>query len=107
MSFDSKKIWIDLSKLAGGSQEKIKSIPQKKPENFPESFSTTLKDALSRVNDLQIEANRQLELMMTGDVEDISQVVIALQKADVALKLITEIRNKLLDAYQQISRMPI
>jgi len=70
-------------------------------------FEELLKDNLQKVNDLQFTADEGIEKLATGEAEDISQVVIAVQEAEVALRLLVEIRNKLVDAYQQLARMPV
>ena len=49
------------------------------------SFGTYLKDALSEVNQLQLESDRQNKLLAAGEVTDVSQVIVAGQKADIAL----------------------
>jgi len=72
-----------------------------------ESFGEYLKQGISKVNDLQLKAEGQIRHLVTGDVEDISQVVTAVSEAEVALRLFVEIRDKLVDAYQQLARIPV
>jgi len=48
-----------------------------------------------------------IQRMSLGEVEDISEVSIAVEKAEMALRLMVQIRDKLLDAYQQIGRMSV
>jgi flagellar hook-basal body complex protein FliE len=57
------------------------------------------------VNDLQIESDKLIQRLATGDVEDISEVILASSRAEVAMRMLMEIRNKLVEAYQQISRI--
>ncbi|MDR0615583.1 MAG: flagellar hook-basal body complex protein FliE [Synergistaceae bacterium] len=70
-------------------------------------FSEVLKASITRVNDLQGESDRMIEKMSLGEVEDVSEVSIAVEKAELALRLMVQIRDKLLDAYQQIGRMSV
>ncbi|NLG95422.1 MAG: flagellar hook-basal body complex protein FliE [Acetomicrobium flavidum] len=72
-----------------------------------ESFSEYLKQGVFKVNDLQLKAEDQIRHLVTGDVEDISQVVTAVGEAEVALRLFVEVRDKLIDAYQQLARIPV
>ena len=72
-----------------------------------QSFAEYLKGALKEVNNLQIESDRQNALLAAGRVEDISQVVVAAQKADLALQLTLQLRNKATQAYQEIMRMQV
>ncbi|MDR1514087.1 MAG: flagellar hook-basal body complex protein FliE [Synergistaceae bacterium] len=82
-----------------------KAIKDKKKE--ARSFSEVLKASISSVNDLQNKSDRLIEKMSLGEVEDVSEVSIAVEKAELALRLMLQIRDKLLDAYQQIGRMSV
>lgn len=75
--------------------------------NDPSMFSNYLKDAIKNANDLEVEAQKQAEMFLTGETDNIHEVMIAAQKAELSLQLITEVRNKLLDAYNEIMRMQI
>ena len=68
-------------------------------------FSEVLKSGILKVNQLQIEADDMTNRLALGEVEDISQVSIAVEKAELALRLMVQIRDKMLDVYQQISRL--
>ena len=69
------------------------------------SFDELLSASMKEVNALQLEADDRMRRFATGDVEDISEVVMASSRAEVALKLMMELRNKLVDAYQALSRI--
>ena len=69
------------------------------------SFEELLSSSAKQVNALQLEADDMVNKLATGDVEDISEVVLASSRAEIALKMFMELRNKLVDAYQQLSRM--
>jgi len=62
---------------------------------------------MKSVNDLQQESDNLVNRMATGDVDDISEVVLSAQRAEFALRMITEVRNKLVDAYQQLGRLSV
>ncbi len=83
---------------ADNSTEKTKEAPKL-------SFEDMLTDSLKKVNTLQLEADRKIRDLSIGDVEDISEVVLASSRADTALRLVMEVRNKFLDAYQALSRI--
>jgi len=69
------------------------------------SFGSFLSDSMKSVNSLQKESDKLIQRLATGDVEDISEVVLASSRAEVAMRMLMEVRNKLLEAYQQISRI--
>ncbi len=66
------------------------------------SFSDILKNAISGVNDAQQAANTAVEQALSGESTDVYDTMIALQKADTSLKMMLEVRNKLLEAYQEV-----
>lgn len=71
------------------------------------NFGELLKNALSGVNDAQLQADEAVQKVLNGETQDIHDTMIALQKADVSLKLMLEVRNKLLEAYQEIMRTQV
>ena len=71
-------------------------------------FAEMLKNAIDKVNETQKTANALRESYEMGDPEvDITQVMIASQKSTVAFEAMTQVRNKLVSAYQEIMRMPV
>ncbi len=90
--------------------------PIKPPNNVPGSgtspgggvdFKDLLLDKLDEVNRLQTEAGKSVEKLVTGETQNMAEVFIAVRKADVAFSLLMEIRNKLMDAYEQVRQMRV
>ncbi len=71
------------------------------------SFADTLFGALGEVNQLQVQADQATEDLLTGDLDNIHQVMIKTEEARLSLQLTGQVVNKVLDAYQEISRMQI
>lgn len=71
------------------------------------SFGELLNQAIQNVNSLQKQSEVAKLNMITGKVEDIHSVMIASEKASVALQLTMQVRNKMIDAYQEVMRMNI
>ena len=72
-----------------------------------ENFSTHLKNALGEVNDLQQKADHAIHQLVGEGKGDLQDTMIALEKADVSFRLMMQIRNKVLEAYQEIMRMQV
>lgn len=71
------------------------------------SFGEMLNQALEEVNAAQVRAD-QLEIkFLTGEVQELHQVIIAMEQARLLTSLAVEVRNRLVEAYQEISRMQI
>ena len=71
------------------------------------SFTRLLTDALDQVNDLQAEANINVQAVAAGHEEALHQTVVAMNKADLALQLTIQVTNRAIEAYKQISQMQI
>lgn len=71
------------------------------------SFGEFLNSAINEVNSLQLESEKLNQDLALGLTDNIHQVMIASEKAGVALQFTMQIRNKVMDAYQEIMRMPI
>jgi flagellar hook-basal body complex protein FliE len=84
----------------------VSSSQEKKPEASVD-FSSMLKDALKDVNGAQLEADDAVQKVLSGETKDIHSTMIALQKADVSLKMMLEVRNKIMEAYQEVMRTQI
>ncbi len=69
------------------------------------SFSDVLKDAVSTVNSLHDNAATQVTNMMQNGNGDVNQVMIAVEKADISFQLMMQVRNKIVNAYQDIEKM--
>jgi len=74
-------------------------------ENTAIPFADYLKEALNTTNSLLTEADYLADQFAAGKTDNIHQVMIAAEKADVALQFTLQIRNKILDAYNEIMRM--
>ncbi|WP_425060853.1 Flagellar hook-basal body complex protein FliE [Sporomusa carbonis] len=81
--------------------------PVDKSENPEKSFSDFLKDALNNVNRLQNESQQASINLAAGKVQDVAEVTIAAEKAAIALQLTMQVRNKVVDAYQEVMRMQV
>jgi len=67
-------------------------------------FAGRLKTAVGEVNELQLSADRATEKVTDGSM-GIHEGMIALSKADISLRLLIQVRNKVMEAYREISRM--
>ena len=71
-------------------------------------FSQLLKQSVDAVNTTQKNAGKLTEAFQAGDPNtDLAQVMVALQKASVSFEAMKQVRNKLVDAYQEIMRMQV
>lgn len=74
-------------------------------EPISNTFSKMLGNAIGDVNKLLTEADKQSENLVLGKAENLHEAMIAYEKAETAFKLLTQVRNQALDAYNEIMRM--
>jgi len=77
------------------------------PRKSEKSFSELVGGVLKEVNALQKEADQAIQDVVLGKEENLHQAVIALEKANLALELTVQVRNKVVEAYQEIMRMQV
>jgi len=70
-------------------------------------FAQLVSDLLSDSNVQQLQADQAVEQLVSGKTDNVHGVVLSVAKADLAFRLVLEIRNHLIDSYQEIMRMQI
>ncbi|MEW6275344.1 MAG: flagellar hook-basal body complex protein FliE [Bacillota bacterium] len=71
------------------------------------SFGEMLQKALEEINTAQVKADQLQLKFITGEVQDLHQVIIAMEEARLLMSLAVEVRNRVVESYQEISRMQI
>ena len=72
-----------------------------------QKFGSFLKDAIQEVNVAQVQSDVMTEKLVRGEDVDLHNVMITAQKASIALNTTMEVRNKVIEAYQEIMTMPV
>ncbi len=70
-------------------------------------FKSLLLDNLNEVNRLQSEADTQVQRLITGETNNVAEVLMAVNKSGIAFDLLMEVRNKLVEAYDEIKQMRV
>lgn len=77
------------------------------PAPVGKSFKSVLLESLDEVNRLQTQADEGVQKLLTGQSDNVAEVMAAVNKAGVAFDLLMEIRNKLVDSYKEIQQMQV
>ncbi len=93
-----------IAPIALGPIARIVQKPEAKSVEPTESFSQVLQNALSDVNNLQVESSKMDELLANGTLENVHQAMITAEKASLALQVTIQVRNKVVEAYQEVMR---
>jgi len=97
-----------LTQMRAMSTELNSSLPTAVSETNGSGFNDLFKNAIEQVNDTQMQAGGMKRDFETGTSNhSLAEVMIASQKADLSFRAMTEVRNKLVNAYQEIMNMPV
>lgn len=69
------------------------------------SFANVLKSKLSDLNASQADSASAMQDMATGRVDDVAQTMLRIEQASVSMQMATQVRNKVIEAYQEVLRM--
>lgn len=89
----------------GRPREAGEPVPADRP--VQPDFLRMVKTFVSDVNDLQMRSGRAVDAFVAGEVTDVHQVMVAAQEAGLALDLLLEVRNRTVEAFQEIMRMQV
>ena len=76
-------------------------------EKTAPGFTDMLANALSETNKKQVEADRAIEKLSSGEEKNIHEAMISLEKADISMRMLVQMRNKIVEAYQEMMRMQV
>lgn len=77
------------------------------PSEGGKTFGEFLQDSIGQVNSLQQEANVAMEKLASGESQNLHETLLAVEKAEIAFKMMNQVRTKVLDAYREIMKMQI
>lgn len=80
--------------------------PQRAEKIEGDGFGATLKEAVHQLEAIQGEADGETRKLAQGE-GNLHETMLALEKADVAMRVAMKVRNKVLDAYNEVMRMPV
>lgn len=94
----------DINKIAGLSTADLLGKSNVNNKTGGEAFAEALKKSLNDVNEMQEAGEKAMSDLATGQVKDLHQAALAIDKAEISMKFMLEVRNKALNAYKEITR---
>jgi len=88
------------SPLLGKSNDARPAAAENKKGNF-------LGELVTKVNELQVNADRTIQEFASGEAKGLHEVMIAMEKSSVSFQFLNQVRNKAMEAYQEIMRMQV
>ncbi len=103
----------DLSRLLGSAAKPQSPAGQAQPAATPAAaapktdFRDSLLQAIRQVNEFQLQADEMAQALAAGQAAEMHQVMLAAEKANLSLQFTLQVRNKIIEAYQEIMRMQV
>ena len=85
----------------------ITAAPAASAPKSKSTFENVLQDAMQKVEQFNRTAGEGVEKFLSGESEDLHRTILAGQRAELAFELFQQVRNKVVQAYQEVMRMPM
>jgi flagellar hook-basal body complex protein FliE len=72
-----------------------------------EGFTQVIGDMVGKVNEMQNQADKAIQKLATGESKGLHEVMIAMEKSSISFQFLSQVRNKAVEAYQEIMRMQV
>jgi flagellar hook-basal body complex protein FliE len=82
-------------------------VGKTRPSAALDSFGQILGDAITSLNQKDANANNAIVRLAAGEDIELHQVMMAMQEADISMQMALQVRNKIVDAYQEVMRMQV
>ncbi len=89
------------------SAKQLRTAQPYVPEASGKTFKQVLEEAVTEVQRLQTEADTTIKRLVAGEIKDVSEAMLAVEKADVSFQTMMTVRNKVMTAYDEIMRMQV
>jgi flagellar hook-basal body complex protein FliE len=81
--------------------------PAVHPQGEGLSFQKVLDETIGEVQRLQNEADSTIQQLVSGEIKDVTEAMVAVEKADISFQTMMQVRNKIVAAYEEIMRMQV
>jgi flagellar hook-basal body complex protein FliE len=96
-----------LQRLREIGSDDWKALPTPRDPGNATGFGDALKNAVESVDASQKAADGQIEAFVSGEQENLHEVMISMNEAKLSFQLMTEVRNRMLETYQELMRMQV
>jgi len=98
---------IDLGRIQEQRETSVEGAGQAQESGRAKTFGDFMKDLVQDANTSALQADGKMQEVAAGRNKDLHGAVLAMEKADVQFRLLTQVRNKVIDAYREIMRMQV
>ena len=96
-----------LTKISGVTEAFSAQPAAAAGQNPTLGFGKLMQEMVGKVSELQANADQSIQSLATGQGKGLHEVMLAVEKASISFQMMTQVRNKAVEAYQEIMRMPV
>lgn len=99
---------MELKGIAGvGISQAFAPAAGKPAMSVADNAGKFFQELVGKVNDMQVQSDQAIQRLATGENRNLHETMIAVEKASISFQFMSQVRNKALEAYQEIMRMPV
>lgn len=90
-----------------GISQAFSSAAGKPAASVSENAGKFFQELVGKVNNMQVQSDQAIQRLATGENRNLHETMIAVEKASISFQFMSQVRNKALEAYQEVMRMPV
>lgn len=98
---------MEIKGISGVGLGKAFALEKPQMSNGVDGAGKFFKELVNKVNDMQVQSDQAIQKLATGENRNLHETMIAVEKASISFQFMSQIRNKALDAYQEVMRMQV
>ncbi len=99
---------MNINEISGMGLTQVFAPEGAKPTaSVAENAGKFFQELVGKVNDMQMQSDQAIQQLSTGENRNLHETMIAVEKASISFQFMSQIRNKALEAYQEVMRMPV
>jgi len=99
---------MNINEISGMGLTRVFAPESAKPAaTASENAGKFFQELVGKVNEMQIQSDQAIQQLATGENRNLHETMIAVEKASISFQFMSQIRNKALEAYQEVMRMPV
>lgn len=99
---------MDIKGISGIGMSQVFPAGAGKPVvSASENAGKFFQELIGKVNDMQVQSDQAIQRLATGENRNLHETMISVEKASISFQFMSQIRNKALEAYQEVMRMPV
>ena len=98
---------MEINGIGSGLGAAFPEVSEAKSTSAVEGAGKFFSELVSKVNDMQVQSDQAIQGLATGENKNLHEVMISMEKASISFQFLSQVRNKAVEAYQEVMRMQV